>query len=92
MRIARAGQQATKRSRPKAEEGNAAHVAAPMPGMIATVVVKPGQTVTKGATLLSVEAMKMEAAITVDRDATVLRVHVAPGDRVDAKDLLIELA
>jgi pyruvate carboxylase len=92
MRIARAGQQASKRSRPKAEEGNAAHVAAPMPGMVATVAVKAGQRVTKGSPLLSVEAMKMETAITAERDATVVRVHVAPGDRVDAKDLLLELS
>ena len=92
MRISRAGQQGNKRSRPKAEEGNGAHVAAPMPGMIATVAVKSGQKVSKGSPLLSVEAMKMETAITAERDATVLHVHVAPGDRVDAKDLLLELS
>ena len=92
MRIARAGQQASKRSRPKAEEGNAAHIAAPMPGMVATVAVKTGQKVSKGSTLLSVEAMKMETAITAERDATVVRIHVAPGDRVDAKDLMLELS
>lgn len=92
MRIARAGQQATKRVRAKAEEGNPAHVAAPMPGMIATVAVKAGQKVSKGSPLLSVEAMKMETAITAERDATVVRIHVAPGDRVDAKDLMLELS
>jgi pyruvate carboxylase len=92
MRIARAGQQASKRSRPKAEEGNVAHIAAPMPGMVATVAVKPGQKVSKGSPLLSVEAMKMETAISAERDATVVRVHVAPGDRVDAKDLMLELS
>jgi pyruvate carboxylase len=91
MRIARAGQPA-KQARAKAEEGNPAHVAAPMPGMVATVAVKPGQKVTKGSPLLSVEAMKMETAITAERDATVVRVHVAPGERVDAKDLLLELS
>ncbi len=91
LRVARAGQQA-KQSRAKAEDGNPAHVAAPMPGMVATVAVKAGQKVTKGSPLLSVEAMKMETAITAERDATVVRVHVAPGDRVDAKDLLLELS
>ena len=92
MRIARAGQQAAKRARARAEEGNPAHVAAPMPGMIATVAVKAGQKVSKGSPLLSVEAMKMETAITAERDATVVRIHVAPGDRVDAKDLMLELS
>ena len=92
MRIARAGHPTHKRARPKAEEGNPAHVAAPMPGMVAVVAVKPGQKVTKGSPLLSVEAMKMETAITAERDATVVRVHVAPGDTIDAKDLLLELS
>ena len=92
MRIVRTGQQATKRSRPKAEDGNPTHIAAPMPGMVAAVAVKPGQKVAKGSPLLSVEAMKMETAITAERDATVIRLHVAPGDRVDAKDLLLELS
>lgn len=92
MRIARAGAQATKRSHPKAEEGNPAHIAAPMPGMVATVAVQTGQKVRKGSPLLSIEAMKMETAITADRDATITRIHVAPGDRIEAKDLLLELA
>ncbi len=92
MRIARAGAQAAKRSHPKAEEGNPAHIAAPMPGMVATVAVQTGQKVRKGSPLLSIEAMKMETAITADRDATITRIHVAPGDRIEAKDLLLELA
>ncbi|MBQ9578267.1 MAG: pyruvate carboxylase, partial [Ottowia sp.] len=91
MRIPRAGQQ-TKRARPKAEEGNAAHIAAPMSGMVATVAVKQGQKVRKGSPLLSIEAMKMETSITAERDATIARVHVAPGEQIQAKDLLLELA
>lgn len=90
MRIPRAGQQ-TKRGRPKAEEGNPAHIAAPMAGMVATIAVQPGQKVRKGTPLLSIEAMKMETAITAERDATIARVHVAPGERIEAKDLLLEL-
>ncbi|MRR50847.1 MAG: pyruvate carboxylase [Rhodocyclaceae bacterium] len=92
MRVARAGQEGARRSRPKAEEGNAAHVPAPMPGAVATVAVKAGQKVHKGSPLISIEAMKMETAISAERDATVVRVLVQPGDRVEAKDLLVELA
>lgn len=51
-----------------------------------------GQKVSKGSPLLSVEAMKMAAAITAERDATVVRVHAVPGEPVDANDLLLELA
>ncbi|MBQ6657402.1 MAG: pyruvate carboxylase [Ottowia sp.] len=91
VRIAHAGQQ-TKRGRPKAEDGNPAHIAAPMAGMVATIAVKPGQNVRKGSTLLTIEAMKMETAVTAERDATIARVLVAPGERIEAKDLLLELA
>ncbi len=89
-RITRAGMEAAKK-RPRAEEGNARHVAAPMPGMVATVAVRPGQKVSRGSPLMSIEAMKMEAAITAERDGVVARVLVSPGDRVEPKDLLVEM-
>ena len=49
---------ATRPARRKAEEGNANHVAAPMPGSISSIAVKPGQDVKIGDILLSIEAMK----------------------------------
>ncbi|MGC8203827.1 pyruvate carboxylase [Aliiroseovarius sp. PTFE2010] len=78
-------------ARPKAEVGNANHVGAPMPGVVASVAVLPGAKVVKGDMLLTIEAMKMETGLHADRDATVKAVHVAPGAQIDAKDLLIEL-
>jgi pyruvate carboxylase len=45
--------------RPKAEAGNPAHVAAPMPGVISGVTVEAGQEIHAGDVLLSIEAMKM---------------------------------
>ena len=59
--------------------------------MVATVAVTQGQKVRKGAPLLSIEAMNMETAITAECDATIARVHVASGDHIEAKDLLLEL-
>ena len=76
-------------ARRKADEGNAAHVAAPMPGIISTVAVKAGQTVKTGDVLLSIEAMKMETAIHAERDGTVAEVLVSAGSPIDAKDLLV---
>jgi pyruvate carboxylase len=58
---------------------------------VVTVAVEPGQRVTKGDPLVSLEAMKMETLLCAERDATVRRVHVRPGSTVTAKDLLIEL-
>jgi len=82
---------ATTVSRPKAEDGNAAHVGAPMPGVVASVGVTVGQDVCEGDLLLTIEAMKMETGIHAERDAVVKAVHVAPGGQIDAKDLLVEL-
>jgi pyruvate carboxylase len=76
----------------KAEDGNERHVAAPMPGIVTTVAVKPGQAIKAGDVLLSIEAMKMETALHAPRDGTVEAVHVSPGAAIDAKDLLILLA
>jgi len=76
--------------RRKADAANAAHVASPMPGMVATLAVKPGQKVRAGDLLLTIEAMKMETAIHADRAGTVAAVAVTAGQQVDAKDLLLE--
>ncbi len=73
----------------KAEAGNPAHLPAPMPGVVGSVAVTPGQRVRAGDTLLTLEAMKMETAITADRAAVVDRVVVAAGAQVDVKDLLL---
>ena len=77
-------------SNPKAEEGNDAHVGAPMPGVIAGVTVSLGQAVNEGDLLLTIEAMKMETGLHAERDAIIKVVHVGTGSQIDAKDLLIE--
>jgi pyruvate carboxylase len=78
-------------SRPKAEAGNANHIGAPMPGVVATVAAQTGVEVKEGDLLLTIEAMKMETGIHAERDAVVKAVHVNAGGQIDAKDLLIEL-
>ena len=79
-------------SRPKADPSNSNHIGAPMPGVISSVSVNEGQTVKKGDLLLTIEAMKMETGIHVERDAKIKAVHVKPATQIDAKDLIIELA
>ena len=78
-------------SRPKADPSNSNHIGAPMPGVISTVSVNEGQTVKKGDLLLTIEAMKMETGIHVERDAKIKAVHVKAATQIDAKDLIIEL-
>lgn len=80
---------ATSAVRRKAEAGNAAHLGAPMPGVVSTVAVGAGQAVKAGDVLLSIEAMKMETALHAEKDGTIAEVLVRAGDQIDAKDLLI---
>jgi pyruvate carboxylase len=79
-------------ARRKAEVGNPAHVAAPMPGMVAGLQVVAGQRVEKGDRLLSIEAMKMETAIFAEMPGVVSEVMVTAGTQIDGQDLLMVLA
>jgi pyruvate carboxylase len=79
-------------SRRKADEGNDTHVAAPMPGLVVTLAVRQGQEVKAGDVIATLEAMKMEAALHAARDGTVAEILVAPGQQVDAKDLILVYA
>ncbi|CAN7339614.1 pyruvate carboxylase [Rhizobium sp. LjRoot30] len=76
-------------ARRKADVGNAAHVGAPMPGVISRVFVNPGQAVSAGDVLVSIEAMKMETAIHAEKEGTIAEILVRAGDQIDAKDLLV---
>jgi len=78
--------------RPKAAVGDAREVGAPMPGLIVTVAVAAGDTVTKGQKLLSLEAMKMETTVYAERDGKLAEVLVAPGTPVEAGELVVRYA
>jgi len=76
---------------PKAEPDNPHHVAASMPGKVSRVDVNKGDKVKQGQGLLSLEAMKMEAAVYAPRDAIVADVLIDTGSVVAAGDLLVVL-
>ena len=78
--------------RPKADPANPCHVAAPMPGVVASLAVAEGRAVVSGDLLMTIEAMKMETALHAERNGTVAALHVTAGQSVDAKDLLLEFA
>jgi len=75
--------------RPKAEAGNPLHVAAPMPGLVASVLVSAGKEVAPGEKLCTLEAMKMETTVYAERAGTVAEVLVGPATQVEAGDLLL---
>ncbi|MFD4180270.1 pyruvate carboxylase [Rhodococcus sp. NPDC058514] len=71
----------------KADRGNPGHVAAPFAGVV-TLVVAEGQKVAAGDTVATIEAMKMEAAITATRGGIVSRLAISPVQQVEGGDLL----
>jgi pyruvate carboxylase len=77
--------------RAKAFAGDPKQVGAPMPGVISTLAVSQGQTISAGDVLCSIEAMKMETAIHAEVDGVVAELLIRPGDQIDAKDLLVRL-
>jgi pyruvate carboxylase len=79
----------TAETRAKADPGKAGEVAAPIPGAITVLHVKPGQEVKRGDRLLVMEAMKMQSTVYAPVDGTVAKINVAPHDSVDAHDLLL---
>ncbi|ARU90490.1 sodium-extruding oxaloacetate decarboxylase subunit alpha [Pseudomonas sp. M30-35] len=66
-------------------------VSTSMPGNIVDVLVKEGDTVKAGQSLLITEAMKMETEVQAPIDGTVKVVHVAKGDRVNPGEVLVEI-
>jgi pyruvate carboxylase len=74
----------------KADKTNPDHVAAPFAGVV-TVGVAAGDTVEAGQTIATIEAMKMEAAITAPKAGTVARVAVSATAQVEGGDLLVVL-
>jgi glutaconyl-CoA/methylmalonyl-CoA decarboxylase subunit gamma len=73
-------------------ENGASVVQAPMPGTILDVRVKAGDLVSKGQTLMILEAMKMENEILAPHDCSVKQVHVEKGASVSAGDILVTLS
>jgi 3-methylcrotonyl-CoA carboxylase alpha subunit len=63
----------------------------PMPGRIVSVAVRLGDTVSKGQTLLALEAMKMEHAMLAPFDGVVAELTVAEGDQVAENLTLVRI-
>ena len=77
--------------RKSAGHDHASELAAPMPGLVRAVPVSEGDIVTKGQTLLLLEAMKMEIRVQAPRDGKVMKLLVKQGQTVEHEQVLIEV-
>lgn len=78
-------------SKPAAAPAGGNVVTAPLNGKITQVLVKAGDQVAAGDTVVMLEAMKMENSITAEAAGTVKAVLVNVGDQVDGGQALVEL-
>jgi biotin carboxyl carrier protein len=78
------------KQRSKSQE-HASELAAPMPGQVRSVNVKDGEAVSKGQTLLVLEAMKMEIRIQAPRDGIIRELMVKVGQTVEREQILARM-
>jgi propionyl-CoA carboxylase alpha chain len=62
----------------------------PMPGLLSSVVVSPGQEVKAGESLAVVEAMKMENVLRAERDGRIARIRASVGDSLAVDQVILE--
>lgn len=72
----------------KADRANPDHIAAPFAGVV-TVAAEVGRQVEAGQTIATIEAMKMEAAVTSPKSGKVARIAVSRTAQVEGGDLLM---
>jgi biotin carboxyl carrier protein len=65
-------------------------VVAPLPGVIKSISVQPGQRVAPGAELLVIDAMKMDNVLRATREGIVETIHIAEGRQIAYGQLLLE--
>jgi len=63
---------------------------APMPGLVLSIAVKPGDAIKTGDRILVLEAMKMENVIKAPGDAVVKSVEVEKGQTVDKNQVMVK--
>ncbi|MEO0820714.1 MAG: biotin/lipoyl-containing protein, partial [Pseudomonadota bacterium] len=74
-----------------AEDAAGDSVAAPLPGLVKSLAVAPGDAVVAGQVLAVMEAMKMEHSLLAPRDGRVADVAAEPGEQVAEGTLLVTL-
>jgi propionyl-CoA carboxylase alpha chain len=77
---------------PKKAADTSKMILSPMPGLVVSMDVTPGQSVQAGQAVAVVEAMKMQNIIRAEREGVVKTVGPKAGDSVAADEVLVEFA
>jgi pyruvate carboxylase len=83
--------QVTAKPRLKADPADFQQIGAPIPGMVSSLAVSVGTKVSKGARLLTIEAMKMQTTVYAPAEVVVDEVLAQVGESVQSKDLLLRI-
>ncbi len=70
-------------------DSSSGEIKAPIPGVIASISVKEGDSVKKGQTLLILEAMKMESEIAAPVDGKIVKITIKERSPVHEGDVLM---
>jgi len=81
--------QVTVAAREKADPAQPGQLGAPIPGVISSIAVEPGQKVAKGDRVLVMDAMKMQTTVYAPVAGKIVRVAVKVAQSVEPKDLLL---
>jgi propionyl-CoA carboxylase alpha chain len=76
---------------PESAHGVVGGYTAPMPGKVVDIRVAVGDPVTRGQTVVTIEAMKMEHHLVAASDGMVTEIRVSPGQQVDAGQVLVTI-
>lgn len=73
-------------------ESETNQILAPIPGVIISVLVHPGDQISHGQAICVLEAMKMKNTIRSSRAGTIDKVNVLPGQSVQHREVLVEFS
>ena len=75
---------------PKKPHDTSRLLLSPMPGLLSSIAVAPGQEVKTGETLAIVEAMKMENVLRAERDGRIATIRAKPGASLAVDEVILE--
>lgn len=70
----------------------ASEILSPLPGLVATVHIKVGDTIASGDPVVTLQSMKMEIPVPAESEGTVAEVLVNEGDEIDTGAVIARLS